>query len=152
MLIALTSLLTNKPVRSDVAMTGEITLRGLVLPVGGIKEKVLAGMRAGIRTIILHKKNEKDLEEIPERIRNEMHFKFIQRMDGPRNLVPFQFRQIIRYNARAVEEYVSLHDRLVGERVTGCTLDDHDLRCHWIKSQMAVNCWVVSGPYTLTKQ
>jgi ATP-dependent Lon protease len=81
MFVALTSLLTNKPVRNDVAMTGEITLRGLVLPVGGIKEKVLAGMRAGIRTIILPKKNEKDLEEIPERIRNEMNFKFIQRMD-----------------------------------------------------------------------
>ncbi len=81
MFVALTSLLTNKPVRSDVAMTGEITLRGLVLPVGGIKEKVLAGMRAGIRTIILPKKNEKDLEEIPEHIRKQMNFKFIQRMD-----------------------------------------------------------------------
>jgi len=79
--VALTSLLTNKPVRNDVAMTGEITLRGLVLPVGGIKEKVLAGMRAGIRTIILPKKNEKDLEEIPEHIRNQMNFKYIQRMD-----------------------------------------------------------------------
>jgi ATP-dependent Lon protease len=81
MFVALTSLLTNKPVRSDVAMTGEITLRGLVLPVGGIKEKVLAGMRAGIKTIILPKKNEKDLEEIPENIRNQMNFKYIQRMD-----------------------------------------------------------------------
>jgi ATP-dependent Lon protease len=81
MFVALTSLLKNKPVRNDIAMTGEITLRGLVLPVGGIKEKVLAAMRAGIRTVILPKKNEKDLEEIPERIRNEMSFKFIQRMD-----------------------------------------------------------------------
>jgi ATP-dependent Lon protease len=81
MFIALTSLLTNKPVRNDVAMTGEITLRGLVLPVGGIKEKVLAGMRAGIKTIILPKKNEKDLEEIPEHIRNQMSFQFIQKMD-----------------------------------------------------------------------
>jgi ATP-dependent Lon protease len=81
MFVALTSLLTNKPVRNDVAMTGEITLRGLVLPVGGIKEKVLAGMRAGIRTIILPKRNEKELEEIPEHIRNQMNFKFIQRMD-----------------------------------------------------------------------
>jgi ATP-dependent Lon protease len=53
----------------------------LVLPVGGIKEKVLAGMRAGIKTIILPKKNEKDLEEIPEHIRNQMNFKYIQRMD-----------------------------------------------------------------------
>ena len=81
MFVALTSLLTNQPVRSDVAMTGEITLRGLVLPVGGIKEKVLAGLRAGIKTIILPKKNEKDLEEIPEHIRRQMNFKFIQRMD-----------------------------------------------------------------------
>ncbi len=81
MFVALTSLLTNKPVRSDIAMTGEITLRGLVLPVGGIKEKVLAGMRAGIKTIILPKRNEKDLEEIPEHIRNQMNFKYIQRMD-----------------------------------------------------------------------
>jgi ATP-dependent Lon protease len=81
MFVALTSLLTNKPVRNDVAMTGEITLRGLVLPVGGIKEKVLAGMRAGIRTIILPKKNEKDLEEIPEHIRTQLNFQFIQRMD-----------------------------------------------------------------------
>ena len=81
MFVALTSLLTNVPIRNDVAMTGEITLRGLVLPVGGIKEKVLAGMRAGIRTIILPKKNEKDLEEIPEHIRNQMNFKFIQKMD-----------------------------------------------------------------------
>jgi ATP-dependent Lon protease len=81
MFVALTSLLTNTPVRSDVAMTGEITLRGLVLPVGGIKEKVLAGMRAGIKTIILPKKNEKDLEEIPEHIRKQMNFRYIQRMD-----------------------------------------------------------------------
>lgn len=79
--VALTSLFTNRPVRSDIAMTGEITLRGLVLPVGGIKEKVLAGRRAGIKTIILPKKNEKDLEEIPERIKKEMDFKFIQKMD-----------------------------------------------------------------------
>ena len=81
MFIALTSLLTNTPIRSDVAMTGEITLRGLVLPVGGIKEKVLAAMRAGIKAVILPRKNEKDLEEIPEHIRNKMEFKFIQRMD-----------------------------------------------------------------------
>ncbi len=81
MFVALVSLLTNCPIRNDVAMTGEITLRGLVLPVGGIKEKVLAANRAGINTVILPKKNEKDLEEIPERIRKEMHFKFIQRMD-----------------------------------------------------------------------
>ncbi len=81
MFIALTSLLTNKPVRNDVAMTGEITLRGLILPVGGIKEKVLAGKRAGIKTIIMPQKNEKDLEELSEHIKEGMEFRFVQRMD-----------------------------------------------------------------------
>jgi ATP-dependent Lon protease len=93
MFVALTSLLSNKPIRSDVAMTGEITLRGLVLPVGGIKEKVLAGMRAGIKTIILPKMNEKDLEEIPEHIRNQLNFKFIQRMDEAIELTLKQIEQ-----------------------------------------------------------
>jgi ATP-dependent Lon protease len=81
MFIALTSLLTNKPVRNDVAMTGEITLRGLILPVGGIKEKVLAGKRAGIKTIILPQKNEKDLEDLAEHVKEGLEFKFVQRMD-----------------------------------------------------------------------
>jgi ATP-dependent Lon protease len=79
--IALTSLLTGHAVRSDVAMTGEITLRGLILPVGGIKEKALAARRAGISVIILPQKNEKDLEEIPKEIKKEMEFKFVNRMD-----------------------------------------------------------------------
>jgi len=81
MFIALTSLLTDKPVRNDVAMTGEITLRGLILPVGGIKEKVLAGKRAGIKTIIMPQKNEKDLEELSEHIKEGLEFRFVQRMD-----------------------------------------------------------------------
>jgi ATP-dependent Lon protease len=81
MFIALTSLLTNKSVRSDVAMTGEITLRGMILPVGGIKEKVLAGKRAGIKTIILPQKNEKDLEELADHVKEGLEFKFVQRMD-----------------------------------------------------------------------
>jgi ATP-dependent Lon protease len=81
MMMALVSLLTDRPVRNDVAMTGEITLRGLVLPVGGIKEKVLAARRAGIRNVILPKMNEKDLEEVPESIKNNMQFKFIERVD-----------------------------------------------------------------------
>ena len=72
--MALCSLLTGRKVRSDVAMTGEITLRGKVLPVGGIKEKVLAAHRAGIRTILLPKLNAKDLEELPEPVRKEMAF------------------------------------------------------------------------------
>jgi ATP-dependent Lon protease len=62
-------------------MTGEITLRGLVLPVGGIKEKVLAAKRAGITTVILPRRNEKDLEEVPERVKKDMKFHFVQRMD-----------------------------------------------------------------------
>ena len=73
---ALTSLLTGRPVRHDTAMTGEITLRGKVLPVGGIKEKVLGAHRAGIKTVILPKRNEKDLEDVPEAVRGQLHFVF----------------------------------------------------------------------------
>jgi len=90
MFTALTSLLTGRPVRSDTAMTGEITLRGLVLPVGGIKEKVLAARRAGIRAVILPRKNEKDLEEIPGPIQKEMKFHFIQNMD---EIIPLALRE-----------------------------------------------------------
>ncbi len=79
-LAAIASLLTGKLVHSDLAMTGEITLRGTVLPVGGIKEKVLAAHRAGIRQMILPWKNEKDLEETPEEVRNEMKFHFVHEM------------------------------------------------------------------------
>jgi ATP-dependent Lon protease len=78
---SLLSLLSKKPVRYDVAMTGEISLRGRILPVGGIKEKVLAARRAGIKTIILPKRNEKDLLEVPEKIRNKMKFVFVDRLD-----------------------------------------------------------------------
>jgi ATP-dependent Lon protease len=74
---ALTSLATRRPVRSEVAMTGEITLRGKVLPVGGIKEKVLAAHRAGIREVILPSRNERDVEEAPEELRQQMRFVFV---------------------------------------------------------------------------
>jgi ATP-dependent Lon protease len=77
----LASLLTGRVVRHDIAMTGEITLRGKVLAVGGIKEKVLGARRAGINTILLPKRNEKDLEDIPENVRAEMHFIFVETMD-----------------------------------------------------------------------
>lgn len=79
--MSLVSLLTGRTVRDDVAMTGEITLRGKVLPVGGIKDKVLAANRAGIKTIILPEKNEKDLEDISEAIRNKMNFIFVDKID-----------------------------------------------------------------------
>jgi ATP-dependent Lon protease len=79
--VALVSAFTRVPVRVDVAMTGEITLRGRVLPVGGIKEKVLAAYRAGIREVILPDENEKDLEEIPEEVRDKMRYHFVAHMD-----------------------------------------------------------------------
>jgi ATP-dependent Lon protease len=80
MATALASLYTGRPVRNDVAMTGEITLTGLVLPVGGIKEKVLAARRAGVRTVILPEENRKDLRDLPEHVRREMEFVFAERM------------------------------------------------------------------------
>jgi ATP-dependent Lon protease len=79
--IALMSLLTHKPVRSDVAITGEVTLRGLVLPVGGIKEKVLAAHRGGIQTVILPERNRKDIEDIPEEVRRDLDIRFAKRVD-----------------------------------------------------------------------
>ncbi len=78
---SLASLLTGRPVRSDIAMTGEITLRGKVLPVGGIKEKVLAARRAGIKTIIMPRRNESDLEDVPEELRRELKMVFVDTVD-----------------------------------------------------------------------
>jgi len=78
---ALASLLTRTPSRGDVAMTGEITLRGKVLPIGGVKEKVLAAHRMGIRTIVLPRDNEKDLADIPEDIQKLLEFKLVDTMD-----------------------------------------------------------------------
>jgi ATP-dependent Lon protease len=81
MATALTSLLTGRPVHPTVAMTGEITLRGKVLPVGGIKEKVLAARRAGIDTLILPRRNEKDLEDVPPGVRDVLRFHFVDSVD-----------------------------------------------------------------------
>src|SRR5580700_5858298 len=81
MATALASLYTKLPARSDIAMTGEITLTGLVLPIGGVKEKVLAARRAGIRTVILPKGNQKDLRDLPEHVRDEMKFIFAERVE-----------------------------------------------------------------------
>lgn len=76
---ALTSLLTQKPVRADMAMTGEITLAGLVLPVGGVKEKILAARRAGLRRVIIPKANAKDLRKLPEAVRDEIECILVER-------------------------------------------------------------------------
>jgi ATP-dependent Lon protease len=81
MCTALISALTKIPVRSDVAMTGEITLRGEVLPIGGLKEKLMAAHRYGIREAILPADNEKDLPDIPEVVRNDMKLHFVKSMD-----------------------------------------------------------------------
>src|SRR5256714_385746 len=81
MFTALASLFTNTPVRPDVAMTGEITLRGLVLPIGGLKEKSLAAMRAGISTVIIPKLNEKDLADVPEEAKQKLKFVPVENVD-----------------------------------------------------------------------
>ena len=78
MFTSVMSALTGIPVKKDVAMTGEITLRGKVLPVGGIREKVLAAHRAGIRKVLLPKENEPDIQDIPEAVRDEMEFVLIK--------------------------------------------------------------------------
>ncbi len=82
MATALASVYTQSPVHNDTAMTGEITLTGLVLPIGGVKEKVLAARRAGISRVILPKENEKDLRELPENVRAEMEFIFAERVEA----------------------------------------------------------------------
>jgi ATP-dependent Lon protease len=81
MFVALTSLLTGRPVRSDVAMTGEISLRGLVMPIGGVKEKVLAALRAGIKTVMLPARNERDLDDIPQDAREQLKFVWLKDVD-----------------------------------------------------------------------
>ncbi len=78
---AVLSQLTNRRVRGDVAMTGEITLRGLVLPVGGVKDKILAAQRAGIRTVVLPERNKKDMQEVPENAKKDLKFKFVKRIE-----------------------------------------------------------------------
>ena len=80
------SVLTRTPVRNDVAMTGEITLRGRVLPIGGVKEKLLAAHRFGVRTIIMPKDNEKDLVEVPDEVLAVMEVNFVETIDEVLNI------------------------------------------------------------------
>jgi ATP-dependent Lon protease len=86
MFTALASLFSNTPVRPDVAMTGEITLRGLVLPIGGLKEKSLAAMRAGISTVVIPKLNEKDLVDVPEEAKQKLKFIPVENVDEVLNV------------------------------------------------------------------
>ena len=81
MFTSLVSLFTNKTVRSDLAMTGEISLRGQVLPIGGVKEKTVAAHRAGIRKVLLPARNRKDLDDVPKSVRDEVTFVFCERVE-----------------------------------------------------------------------
>ena len=81
MATAIVSALLKIPVRSDLAMTGEITLRGRVLPIGGLKEKILAAHRAGIKTVLIPKENEKDIKEIPPKILKSIELVLVDHMD-----------------------------------------------------------------------
>jgi ATP-dependent Lon protease len=81
MTTALASIYSGVPARQDTAMTGEITLTGLVLPIGGLKEKVLAARRAGLKRVIVPRGNQKDLRDLPEEVRNEMEFVFADRVE-----------------------------------------------------------------------
>jgi ATP-dependent Lon protease len=99
---ALASLYANTPARSDTAMTGEITLAGLVLPIGGVKEKVLAARRAGIRRIVLPLENKKDLQDLPDHVRKEMEFVFVSNVgDVLRATLPQRDPEVGRAPARS---------------------------------------------------
>ncbi|MGD2140058.1 MAG: endopeptidase La [Burkholderiales bacterium] len=95
MFLALVSLLSGRPVRADVAMTGEVSLRGLVMPVGGIKEKVLAALRAGIKTVMLPRRNEKDLDDVPASAREQLQFVFLDNVaDAVRHAMDVDPKQL----------------------------------------------------------
>ena len=81
MFTALASLFTGRPVRNDVAMTGEISLRGLVMPIGGVKEKVLGALRAGMTTIVIPKENEADLEDVPAEAKQKLTFHTVETLE-----------------------------------------------------------------------
>jgi len=106
---ALYSLMKEKPVRSDLAMTGEVTLRGRVLPIGGVKEKVLAAKRAGIDHVILPKRNEKDIEDVPEKARDEMTFHFVETLDDVFELA-FDYEPPKKVIKKKVKETVAIDE------------------------------------------
>ncbi len=103
MATALVSAITRRPVRKDVAMTGEITLRGKVLPVGAIRDKVLAAHRAGSRCVVIPRENETDLEDVPEEVRRDLEIHLVDHVDEVINLAlhPEPVREEVRVEAAA---------------------------------------------------
>jgi ATP-dependent Lon protease len=114
MAVVIGSLYSNIPVRCDVAMTGEITLRGKVLPIGGIKEKILAAHRAEITHIIIPKDNEKDLEKIPESVRKEVIFHPVSKMEEVLFLSLESPEKFIKSESKAKELYNQWKETLGG--------------------------------------
>jgi ATP-dependent Lon protease len=104
MVTAIVSLMTGIPVKREVAMTGEITLRGRVLPIGGLKEKLLAALRAGIKTVIIPDENAKDLTEIPDELKNALNILPVSRMDEVLKLAFTRPPQPIVWEEEAVEQ------------------------------------------------
>jgi ATP-dependent Lon protease len=106
---------TKIPVHRDIAMTGEITLRGKVLPVGGVKDKVLAAARAGITKVILPSENERDLEDIPVDVREQMEFSLVESMDEVVSLaldgtiVPYSAKQKIPETGKGIADEPMTH-------------------------------------------
>ena len=98
---ALISALSRRAVHRDVAMTGEITLRGRVLPIGGLRDKVLAAHRAGLKTMLIPKKNKKDLFDVPKKVMREMQFVYVERMDQVLPVALTRGRVAQRDNTRA---------------------------------------------------
>ena len=110
--LALASLMSGLKVRSDVAMTGEVTLRGKVLAVGGVKDKLLAAYRAGIREVVLPRQNEKDLVEIPDEVRDEMTFHLIDHVDRLLEVALIGYTPVAQSENPLPEEAASTHDGL----------------------------------------
>ena len=112
MFTSILSLVADKPVPSNLAMTGEITLRGKVLPVGGIKEKVLAAKRAGVTRIILPARNEKDLRDLPEHVKSALTFHFVTEIDDLIKAIwgdaPFTPRRSDKHGGEVRDEAVAI--------------------------------------------
>ena len=108
MATALASALLRVPARNDLAMTGEITLRGRVLPIGGLKEKVMAAHRAGLKTMIVPRKNEKDMVEIPKKILSDLNFVLVDHMD---EVIEHALRPVVKRKRRTSKKPVTRSKR-----------------------------------------